>query len=135
LSSYWDSSAVLNAAVSTAVKGRLGTGAHYARLHTYVEAFHVMTGRGIPLSGGLLKWTADDCAAWLKEFAAKVDAVDLDKAELMAALEKAQSRNVSGGHVYDYLHALAADKANADELLTRNTSDFTGLTNAKVEWP
>jgi hypothetical protein len=50
-------------------------------------------------------------------------------------LDAANSK-VQGARVYDYGHALAAVKAGADVVLTRNPSDFEGLTGkAVIEHP
>ena len=100
-----------------------------------------MTGRGITgkdANGQPLKivFDANDAAEWLKEFSGKVTLVEIDCKESLDALAKAQSLNVQGAHVYDYAHALAAVKANANTVLTRNGKDFQGLTGqARIEWP
>jgi predicted nucleic acid-binding protein len=138
LKSYWDTSAVINAAISADVFARLSTGEHVTRLHTFAEFFATLTGRGtpIPVEGqtARFKLSGNECATWLRQFAAKVTIVELDQAEVLDALTKAQRRNVQGGRVYDYLHATACRKAKADELLTRNTDDFQGLVDHPA-WP
>ncbi len=97
-----------------------------------------MTGRGVLVTreGTIFraKQTPRDCANWLREFTDKVEVVELDKADVLDALDNAQSLDVQVGHVYDYLHALASRKAKADELLTRNTDDFKELAHNPV-WP
>jgi hypothetical protein len=118
---------------------RLDEGKHFTRLHSFAEFFCTMTGRGIPAveedgTPVKTKLSAKDCAIWLRTFADKVEIVEPDKTNVLDSLDKAQSRNVQGGRVYDYLHALAFAKAKADELLTRNTDDFQGLAN-NVHWP
>jgi len=138
--SYWDTSAAINALVSTEVWSRLNTGEHFARLHLFFEFFATMTGRGISVkdqSGNpaRLVLTPQDAAIWLRGFRTKVKLIDLDDTETLDALDKAQVRSVQGGRVYDYGHALAADKAQAHALLTRNTDDFSGLTEMPVKWP
>lgn len=72
---------------------------------------------------------------WLKGFRAKVTLIELDDSEVLDALAKAHSHNVQGGRVYDYVHALTAEKARADVVLTRNTVDFAGLTQTQIDWP
>jgi hypothetical protein len=137
---YWDTSAVINAAISREVMERLDKGEHVTRLHTLFEFFAQMTGRGVKYRDKatgeetLLCFRPNECAAWLRDFAGRVEFEDLSKAEVLEALDEAQSRNVQGGHVYDYGHALASAKAKADQLLTRNTDDFKGLTG-NVVWP
>ena len=124
--------------MSAEVFARLNSGEHVTRLHTFAEFFATLTGRGtpIPVEGQMarFKLSADECAIWLRQFAAKVTIVELDKAEVLDALAQARTRNVQGGRVYDYLHATASRKAGADELLTRNTDDFKGLADKPV-WP
>ncbi len=64
----------------------------------------------------------------------EVAVIELDKTETLDALDKTRSRGIQGARVYDYLHALASEKARAEELLTRNPDDFQGLVD-KIEWP
>ena len=56
-----------------------------------------------------------------------LDFVDLTANELLEGLTKAKSRNVTGGRVHDYAHALAAAKVGADVLLTTDRNDFDQL--------
>jgi predicted nucleic acid-binding protein len=137
LTTYWDSSAVVNATVSPSVMARLNTGRHFTRLHTLSEVFAVLTGRGIPLAGApaRFKLTQNDCARWLRTFMTNVELLELNKAEILDALDRAQARGIQGNHVYDYVHALACDQAKADELVTRNASDFVGLAKARIVRP
>ena len=79
--------------------------------------------------------TPQDAAVWLRSFRAKVKLIELEDAQVLDALDKAHLRNIQGGRVYDYVHALAAEKVQADTLLTRNTTDFSGLTQIAVQWP
>lgn len=62
--------------------------------------------------------------------------IDLTAQEVLGALAQAQSHNVVGARVHDYLHAVAAQKAGVDEVLSRNQNDFSGLTGKiPVVWP
>ncbi len=99
-----------------------------------------MTGRGIHYRDKqgnpiVIVMDANDAAEWLRDFAAKVTIVELDKSETLGALRKAQSQSVQGARVYDYAHVLASDKAGAEVVLTRNVDHFQSLTRARVEWP
>ena len=138
---FWDTSAAINAAVSLSVKARLNSDEHVARKHLLLEFFSTMTGRGIPgkdAAGVAVKVKLDpnDAAKWLRQFASKVTLIDVELNELLDALDEAQSRSVEGARVYDYAHAVAAIKAKADVVLTRNEKHFAGLTgNARLEWP
>ena len=140
MKTYWDTSAAINALVSSEVWARLDTDDHFARLRLFAEFFATITGRGIPVkdpSGNpaRLVLTPQDAAVWLRGFRAKVRLIELDDTEMLDALDQAHARNVQGGRVYDYGHALAADKAQAELLLTRNTNDFSGLAQTAVQWP
>jgi len=140
---FWVTSAVINAAVSHSVESRLEAKAdeHVSRLHVFYEFFSTMTGRGVmgkDASGQPIKilFDGNDAAEWLREFSGKVTLVEIDRKESLDALAKAQSLNVHGPQVYDYAHALAAAKAKADIVLTRNEKHFKGLTGkARIEWP
>jgi hypothetical protein len=138
--SYWDTSAAINALVSPEVWARLSTGEHFARLHLFSEFFATMTGRGIPVKDetgnpARLVLSPKDAAAWLRVFRSKVNLVELDDTETLDALDNAQAHNIQGGKVYDYVHAMAAQKAQSDALLTRNTDDFSDLTKISLHWP
>jgi hypothetical protein len=138
LKTYWDTSAVINAFLSLEVFARLNIGEHCTRLHTLAEFFSTMTGRGVPvMDNGRIsraKMSPNDCASWLREFADKVQFEELSRNDILDALDKAQARNVQGGHIYDYLHALTSKKAKSDGLLTRNSADFKGLAD-NLSWP
>jgi hypothetical protein len=136
---YWDTSAAINAAISPEVFRRLDAGEHVARLHLLAEFFATMTGRGVEITDEAgnaerLAITQNECATWLKNFAQRVKFEELTQEEALAALEKAQSAGVQGARVYDYWHALVAEKAKADELITRNTRHFQDLAK-NVAWP
>jgi hypothetical protein len=53
---------------------------------------------------------------------------------MLAALKQTRKRGVRGGRVHDFMHAVAAEKSGAKELLTLDTHDFDALTDSiKVE--
>ena len=136
---YWDTSAAINAAISPEVYRRLATGDHIARLHLLAEFFAAMMGRGVEITDEAgntdrMVFTQNECAAWLRTFAEKLDFEELTKQEALKGLDKAQSLGVQVARVYDYWHALVSQKAKSDELLTRNTRDFKGLAQ-NVGWP
>jgi hypothetical protein len=141
LRTYWDTSAALNALVSPEVWARLDSGVHFSRVHLFSEVFSTITGRGIPArdqAGRSVRivLSPSDAVKWLRRFSEKIDLIELTRSEILDALEKAQRLNVAGARVYDYMHAVAADQANTDLLLTRNSVDFSGLTSkARIEWP
>ena len=141
MTTFWDTSAVINALVSPEVYDRLKTGRQAARPHMLAEFFSIMTGRGIKTIDSQQQeiqtvMSADDAVKWLKEFSSRFKWVDLEGPETLQLLSRAQSLGVQGGRVYDYLHAEAAKKAGAEQLLTRNTKHFQDLTGpVTIEWP
>jgi site-specific recombinase XerD len=136
---YWDTSAAINAALSPEVFRRLDSGEHVARLHLLAEFFATMTGRGVEITdqagnADRMVFTQNQCAAWLRKFADRLQFEELTKDEALNGLDKAQRLGVQGARVYDYWHALVSDKAKSNQLLTRNTRHFQGLTE-NVAWP
>jgi hypothetical protein len=72
----------------------------------------------------------------IPKFNSQLRKVELAAIEWLHALNNAQEQGIQGGRVYDYFHAPAAAKANADVLLTRNDEDFRSLSKSvPVEWP
>jgi hypothetical protein len=139
MKTYWDTSAAINSAISPQVFGRLSAGEHVARLHLLAEFFATMTGRGVEIiaddgQADRMVFTQEACAAWLRNFADKVQFEELTKDEALAGLDKAGSLSVQGARVYDYWHALVSAKAKSDELITRNTRHFQGLAG-NIAWP
>jgi len=130
---YWDSSAMINAAVSDTAAERFDADTHFARAHNLSEFFAIMTGRGVEIRGlgARAVWSPKDARKWLRDFVSKVMIVEVSAGELLDGLELSGSK-VVGARVYDYGHALAAVKAGADVVLTRNRSDFEGLTGTAV---
>ena len=139
MKTYWDTSAAVNAALSPEVFRRLDKGEHVARLHLLAEFFATMTGRGVEITDEAgntdrMVFTQNECAAWLREFADRLEFVELTKEEALHSLDKAQRLGVQGARVYDYWHALVSNKAKSNELITRNTRHFQGLAT-NVAWP
>ena len=48
---------------------------------------------------------------------------------MLDALTLARKRGVRGGRVHDFMHAVAAEKSGATELLTADRNDFETLTS------
>lgn len=136
---YRDTSAAINAAISPDVFRRLDTGEHVARLHLLAEFFATMTGRGVEITDeegntDRMVFTQNECAAWLREFAEKLEFEELTKDEALNGLDQAQRLGVQGARVYDYWHGLVSQKAKSNELITRNVRHFQGLAE-NVAWP
>ncbi len=136
---YWDTSAAINAAISPEVFRRLNNGEHIARLHLLAEFFATMTGRGVEITDkagntARMVFSQNECASWLRSFAGKLECEELTKEEALNGLDKAQGLGVQGARVYDYWNVLVSEKANSDELITRNTRHFRGLAK-NVVWP
>lgn len=130
---------MINAAVSTQVLALVDEGEHVTRLHALAEFFSTMTGRGVVVPDEEGKSTRvvfdpKECATWLREFAGKVRFEELDKREVLDALDETQKLGIQGARIYDYWHSLVSKKANSDKLLTRNPHDFRGLAD-NVAWP
>ena len=74
--------------------------------------------------------------ASVPKFNSRLREVELAANESLHALNNAQEQGNQGGRAYDYFRGLAATKANADVLLTRNDEDFRSLSKSvPVEWP
>jgi predicted nucleic acid-binding protein len=56
-----------------------------------------------------------------------LDFVDLTSKEVLDALKQTRKRGVRGGRIHDFLHAVAAEKAKAGQLLTADEHDFESL--------
>lgn len=119
---YWDASALVDALHDERIEGLLREPDQWTRPHTLAEVFSTLTGGRLGI-----RYLADDAAALLREASASLKFVELDAAEVLAALDKAQNLGVRGGRVHDWLHAAAARKAKVQTLLTDNFADFDGL--------
>ncbi len=128
MSSYWDSSALLNAVVSQAVAGRIAPG-DVTRSHAFCEVFSILTGRGLPTRSGRVKFSNDDAARIIGQLALKLSLRDLTWPETLLALRDAKNLGVQGARVHDLMHARTAVLAGVEKVLTRNVGDFSGLTD------
>jgi len=135
---YWDSTALLNALAAQSVLARLDEGQHLTRSHAYVETFHHLSGRGIPLKDGQrLAVTPGDAARMIRNLAKRVQAHNLTSEQTLTALDDAQRQGVSGRMVHDWLHARAAKLAGADVVLTRDgaLSRLCAAEGLEAQWP
>ncbi len=91
--------------------------------HALLETFSTLTGGKLGV-----RVTADFAVRMLSEtILPRVAVIELSSADIIAALAIAQSRGVRGGGVYDYMHLVAAIKANVSVIHTLNTDDFLHL--------
>jgi predicted nucleic acid-binding protein len=70
---------------------------------------------------------AQEAAETLENLAADLEFVDLSAGETLAALKQARRRGIRGGRVHDFMHARAAEKSGATDLLTLDENDFKSL--------
>lgn len=64
---------------------------------------------------------------------ARFEFVPLDEADYRAALDRVVDNGLTGDKIYDALHAVAADKGNAEKIFTSNRRDFRKLTSLAIE--
>jgi predicted nucleic acid-binding protein len=121
MKAYWDSSALVETTTNAALKTRLQNEKGFTRTHALGEVFAALTGNP------KIRADASQAAEAIEELAKDLEFTDLTSAEVIAALKKAKRKGVRGGHVHDLLHAAAADKCGAEELLTLDINDFQGL--------
>ncbi len=119
---YWDASALVDALHDSQVERKALEPDQWTRYHALAETFSTLTGGRLGF-----QYLPDDAAALIREISARMNFVELDATETLAALESAQKNGVRGGRVHDWLHACAAKKAKVAELLTDNFADFSGL--------
>ena len=94
----------------------------FTRSHALSELFSAFT------CGNLaIRLTADAAATLTENLATDLDFVDLTPLEIISELKQARRLSVRGGRVHDLMHALAAEKSGATELLTSDQNDFAQL--------
>lgn len=102
---------------------RLLKGGNCIYSHALLETFSTLTGGKLGV-----RVTADFAIRMLSETVLpRVTVIELSSLEIIEALGVAQSRGVRGGGVYDYMHLVAARKANAAVIHTLNMDDFLHL--------
>jgi hypothetical protein len=127
---YWDSSALIGALQIPAIAGRATRPNQATRIHSLSEVFSTLTGGRLGT-----RYLPSDAASMVQQLTADFHFIDLTRDEVQKALDEAQAKGIRGGRVHDWLHAVAATKANCDELLTYNVTDFQGLGSWIVTMP
>lgn len=82
------------------------------------------------LTGGALGFRieAEETARLIREkIVACVDVIVLNPEETLFAHRQARARGVRGGAVYDFMHLVAARKANAEVLYTLDIGNFVAF--------
>jgi hypothetical protein len=129
MKAYWDSSALVVASADLALRTRLHTEGGFARTHALAETFSALTAGNLAL-----RVDADAAAQMVDNLARDLEFVDLTSREVLDSLKQTRKRGVRGGRIHDFLHAVAAEKAKAGQLLTADVNDFESLLDTvKVE--
>ena len=101
----------------------LAAGGHTLYVHALAETFAILTGG----RQGRRLHPAAATALIRESVLPYVRLMSLTGKEVLSALDRAHSRGVRGGAVYDLLHLAAANKAGAARLLTLDVRDFQAL--------
>ena len=126
---YWDSSALIKSLHDPDLRFQLDSRQHGTRLHTLTEIFSTLT-RGVSF-----RYSPQDAATLISDLAEDLAFVELTRSEVLAAIKNARRLGVRGARIHDLLHAAAAQKFNADLLLTLDTPGFHGLTQIEIRSP
>ena len=132
---YWDTSAI----IWYFGRGRLAEVRGVTRPHTLSEAFSALTGGGFDLilADGTRKHrrlSLRAAAAVVSRIHPQMEYIELTADETLAALQTAKDKGAQGGRVHDLMHAVAAEKAGADELWTVDENDFEGLGTVPLKY-
>lgn len=127
MKAYWDSAALVETTVNASLRARLQAEGAFTRSHSLAETFSALTAGGLAV-----RTDADSAAQFIEALIPRLEFVELTPAEIAAALREAKAKGVRGGRVHDFLHAVAANKSGANELLTLDRNDFADLTSIKV---
>ena len=97
MKSYWDSSALVEAASNEDLRDRLKSERGYTRTHTLGEIFSALTGGNLHI-----RVDADEAAEFARSLLDDLDFVDLTAVEVVQSLVAARARGVRGGRVHDF---------------------------------
>jgi predicted nucleic acid-binding protein len=122
IKAYWDSSALVQACIDEKIRTTLSLEGGVTRLHSFAEVFSTLTGGRLGFRS-----RAEDASKICRELAAAIRVVELDTETMLEALANSRCHGVRGGMVYDFLHAVTAQKAGAEKIYTLNLDDFFGL--------
>ncbi len=125
MKAYWDSSALIIASADLTIRRRLHSERGVTRPHALAEAFSALTGGNLAV-----RLDATGAAQTLQNLAKDLDFVDLTAQDTLHAFKQARKRDVRGGRVHDFMHAVAAEKSGVVDLLTADENDFDSLTDS-----
>ena len=109
-------------------KGLSGSERHSLATHGLAELYSSLS--AIPGSPRLTP--ADVLEILTKSVMPNLTIIPLETADYQRALERAASRNLPSGAIYDALHVQAALKAKAEALVTWNVDDFRRLAGPEL---
>jgi hypothetical protein len=125
---YWDSSAVIEACNSPALRVRLHREGGLTRTHTLAEVFSTLTGGNLAFLLG-----ADEAAKTVANLASDPDFQNLAATDVLKANKEARKKGVRGGRIHDYPRTVAAEKSGARKLPALDENDFNDLTAVEIE--
>ena len=118
---YWDSSALIELLHRAELRASISAKNHFTRLHTLSELFSTLT------KGVNFRYSADDAAKMIDDLARDLSFVELSKEDVLEAIKTARRLGVRGGRIHDLMHASAARKSGATNLMTLDSASFTGI--------
>ncbi len=121
MKTYWDSSALIEAFQDLDLRSRLKPGNNATRPHSLAEIFSTLT------KGVNFRYSPADAAMMVEDLKGDLEFVILSPDETLAAIQAAGEQGVRGGRIHDLVHAWAAQKWGADELLTMDRAGFSSL--------
>ncbi len=121
MKTYWDSSALVNVLHNTELRNRIKLGDNATRPHSLAELFSTLT------KGVNYRYSPLDAANMIADLKADLDFVELSADETLSALREASRQGVRGARIHDLMHAWAAQKWGADQLLTLDNAGFSTL--------
>lgn len=127
MKAYWDSSALIETFSNSSLRARLSRERGHTRRHALAEVFAAPTGGNLDI-----RVQPDEAAEMIEGLAIDLDFMDLNTDDILDGLKNVKRLGVRGGRIHDFLHAIAAEKCGADELLTLDQNDFVGLTELRV---
>jgi len=128
MSQYLDSSVLVSSLLPDdsdfpACDALLAEGGHWTTVHALNETFATLTGGRLGI-----RVDAAIAAKMIRESILPcVRFVEVSVEDVVAAQLNARQQGVRGGAIYDYMHLVAARKAEVKCLKTLNVNDFSSL--------